>query len=565
MKPEKKIILFGAGQFGRKAVQYFGTENIAYFVDNNQKLVGSLIEEIPVISFHDLKKIHEKFQIILSVDVGTSFVLSAQLEDAGIHDYMNFLEFIKQDTVNAISPENRESIIHMENKYYSGKRVLMVAYQFPPLSGSGVFRSLKFAKYLPEFGWKPTVISTNRPRPGWNYADESLVKEIPNNMDVIRIPDKVNSLYKNVLSDYEDILLPFLRDNFHGNEEAEDLIFTLEKTKIGRAELINFPCTCLTWAYDVIQYIKNNMDIRQFHAIYTSSDPYSAHLVGAFFKREYGIPWVADYRDLWTGDPTRKMDYKKPKDKLFFYLEDAMLHQADKSITVEEHLLSDYVERFHISKENVAAITNGYDESDFSGLSTKNKHSDKFIINYSGLLHVDRNIDAVLLALRQLCDEGNMEPSCVKFCIVGDARQYNPYQEAEKYKLGSIIEQIRFSSHHEAILSNIRANILLLLVGDEDRVKFSYTGKIFDYLRSGRPILALAPTNGVVAQTLQETGHGEACLSTDLPGIKAFILQEYRKWQRGDKRELLHSPLIKRFERKNLTGQLANIFDEVCC
>ena len=94
MGGEKKIILFGAGQIGRKALSYFGRKRVHCFVDNNEKLAGSMIEDIPVVSFEALKEIYPDYQIVISMDVVKAVVVAAQLEEAGIRQYTLFMRIL---------------------------------------------------------------------------------------------------------------------------------------------------------------------------------------------------------------------------------------------------------------------------------------------------------------------------------------------------------------------------------------------------------------------------------------------------------------------------------------
>lgn len=562
MDHDKKIILFGAGQIGRKALRYFGRSRVYCFADNNEKLAGQKIYDIPVISFLQLKEVYKDYRIVISADIEKTLSIAAQFEVAGIKQYDFFLKILQmgsEEQTAEIAVQN-QSALNLEDK----NRVLMIAYCFPPLSGSGVFRSIKFAKYLPQYGWYPTVIAAGHPRPDWNYSDETLIKEIPESIPVIRIPDPVSTFQESFTAEVKKQLLDFLKNIFQESEEAYALYTSFLESKTDITKLFVFPCPALLWAYKTVQYVEATMNIHDFRVIYTTSDPYSAPLVGLYFKHKYGIPWVSDYRDQWTGDPTRSFDPSKPYDKLLFFLESILLWNADCSITPSiSGAIEDYVSRFHIPKEKIVSIANGYDEEDFAPFSAKAGRSDKFIINYSGILHVNRNIDAILVSLQELIAEGQIDLAKIQFRIVGDAREYAPETLAQKYNLESIIIQTGYITHSEAIQSNIDANLLLLLVGDEERYRHVSSGKIFDYLRCGRPILALAPSGGVVDQLLRETGHGKTFVSTQISEIKAMILQEYKKWERGEDGEFLCSPLIKQFERKHLTGKLAQIFDNL--
>ena len=189
--------------------------------------------------------------------------------------------------------------------------------------------------------------------------------------------------------------------------------------------------------------------------------------------------------------------------------------------------------------------------------------TEKFTINYSGLLYTgNRSITPVLTALQQLLAEQKMDLSTVCFRIVGYSER-DSLDVARQYGLEAIMEQTGYLSHREALLSNLNADLLLLLVGDEPKYQSVYTGKLFDYLRSGRPILALAPKGGVVDKVLRESGHGRTFRSTQTGQIKAMILREYQKWQMSDSIQLLHSPAIEKFERKVLTKRLAQVFESV--
>ena len=561
MKTDKNIILFGAGEIGRQALAYYGHARVLCFVDNDERKAGTYIDETPIISFSQLKEWYKSQPIILSMDVGNSLVVSAQLEEAGIHNFKLFLDAAQlEEPVMIPTVQNAEAL----QTAWEGKRVLMIAYQFPPLSGSGVFRSIKFAKYLPEFHWQPTVISTDRPRLGWNYSDEELLREIPSNVSVIRIPDRVGTLRGSLSGSLEDKLLSFLGNILRHSERAHNIFSSFLQTKEGRAKLMTFPCGALAWVYDVVTYIENNLDIHQFQSVYTTSAPYSAHLAGLYLKKTYGIPWIADYRDPWTASQFKEFDYKKPEDQLFFDLEDILLHAANRSIAVGEHDMQDYIERFHIPSSNLATITNGYDEEDFSALGELRERPDKFTIYYNGILHTTPAIhvfSACLKAVQELIEKGNLDVNQVRLHMVGDTQAAS--KTLENRLLNSILVHSGYLSHEQALQASQNANLLLLPIGDSPLEKFIYSGKIFDYLRSGVPILAIAPEDSVVDQVLRETRHGQTFRSTQTAEIQAFIMQEYHRWQSGEKREALHSPLIHKYERKLLTKQLASILDQV--
>lgn len=558
----RRIILFGAGTYGKRALDYFGRENIACFADNDKTKEGRRILDIPVISFQQLREIHGNYEVVISAIAEASFQIAAQLEEAGIHNYQFFLKILEGEKKFAPNPEQSFS----EKAPDGCKRLLMAAYYFPPLGGSGVFRSIKFAKYLPQFHWWPTVISTDCPPLEMSWVDGSLVQEIPAGMQVIRIPDLVYTMrMRSIPENIEAALINFLKTILQSDQEASTIVNTLSRTKTGRVKLLMFPCPALLWAYESIQYLEKYVDLSKFQAIYTTSGPYSAHLIGLYLKQKYGISWVADYRDPWTDASQEVLGIIRSNYQLLVSLERILLKEADYSIAVEEHFAQAYVERFHIPAEKIETIPNGYDEDDFSGLSVSEEQPSKFTIVYSGLLYAKSAVScfsAFLEALCQLTVEGKVDLDKIQLLMIGEMT-IEVKDLLRKYDLDSALIETGYLSHKEALQANMRANLLLSLTGESPELRFIHGGKMFDYLRSGRPILAMVPKNGVVERLLRETGHGEAFTSMEVSGIKAMILREYQAWRQGEKRELLHSPLIEQFERKNLTRKLAEILERI--
>ena len=443
-----------------------------------------------------------------------------------------------------------------------GGRVLMAAYYFPPLSGSGVFRSIRFAKYLPLFGWEPTVISTDRPPNGWNFLDKSQLSEIPKEMNVVRIPDRISTGRETTLDRSRvQSILGFLRGVLRFSPEADRIFSQISRSQEGITHLLTFPCAALAWAYDVVQYLEKHTDLEQFQVVYTTSGPASAHLIGFYLKQKHGIPWVADYRDPWTFNAYGTVyDPSNIGQRLLFELESVLLHQADCSLTVEASLVQEYVQNFGLPAEKMVSITNGYDEENFSTLNVS-AQTDRFTINYSGLLYSGhRNIEPILQAVQQLCAENKLSLSDIRFRVVGNAVPEN-VAAAQRYGLSSALVQTGYLSHRAALQSNLDSDLLLLLIGEGENLKSFYSAKIFEYLRSGKPILAIAPKGGVVEQLLLESEHGSAFSARQIPEIKAMILNEYLKWKSGRGGPLLHSPAIEKFEGKCLTRQLADVLD----
>lgn len=473
-------------------------------------------------------------------------------------------EYITEDEqlLEGIKQMRKQMASGSEEEAKKENSVLMVAYFFPPLSGSGVFRSLKFAKYLPELGWKTSVISAEEPPKGWNYRDDTMVDEIPQEVDVVRIVDEIcTQQHVEITKEKVGALVNFLKDVLKYDKEALNIMGALLANENGIKQLITFPCASLLWTWEVVKYIENNIDLNELDVIYTTSGPASPHLAGFYFNKKYGIPWVADYRDQWTENPYGIFNPADPMQMLLLRLETILLKQANCNITIEQSLIQNYINKFGLKETQMAAITNGYDEEDFGHLSFSKNKTKKFTIGYSGLLYSEqRSIVPVLNAIKELSEEGQLDINKVCVRVVGEGNEKKNRETVEDLGLTDILEQTGYVSHKEALQANLDSNLLLLLVGDEERFKPVYTGKVFDYLRSGKPVLALGPKDGAVDRLLSATGHGKTFLSTQTSEIKEMILEEYKKWLNAELNTYFVSPAIKVHERKYLTMKLADIF-----
>ncbi|MCI9576559.1 MAG: methyltransferase domain-containing protein [Clostridiales bacterium] len=439
------------------------------------------------------------------------------------------------------------------------RKVLMAAYYFPPLAGSGVYRSIKFAKYLPDYQWTPVVVSTDRPPKGWNFSDESMVGEIPEQVDVHRIPDPVNTIQGGVsfTLDYMQEVLDFLGFVLEDHPEGKRLYEKLLQSDQGRKAMLQFPCGALCWAYEASQFIERSVDFASMDVMYTTSGPSSAHLIGYYFKKKYGMPWVADFRDEWTNNPYANFDRKQPVHQLMYDLEKLILQHADCSLTISEVAVENYIRTFSIPKEKIISITNGYDEWDFRNIYFPKEKNAVFTITYSGLLYTQqRNMSPIFAAIQELIREGKIDQEKIKFRIMGSSEQDN-LSLAKKYQLEDNLHLMGYSPHQKALQLCVDSDLLLLFIGDDVRFKGVYTGKVFEYLRCGRPILALGPKNGVVDHMLRETGHGKTMTSKETKEIKEFILRHYQEWESSRENVYQISDHIQKYERRYLTGILA--------
>lgn len=452
------------------------------------------------------------------------------------------------------------------------KKVLMIAYIYPPLGGSGVQRTLKFSKYLPQFGWQPLVVCGDDPEIFATGTDDSLLADIPPEAYILRKPFISPFGLRRRVQRWSGITPKFTEiDNLQkpntstGTSSDQEINFTRRFFNLLSKPLspIEFPPidAGLYWAFSIIPLCLRIIKEQQVDLIYSSSFPYSDHLAGLILKRMTNKPWVADFRDPWSQNPaSRNKGWRRNCDII---AENWVLKQADKIIGVTPSYTKGLRELapFRQAIDSIT-IENGYDNDDFP--------RDKCIYGFHRdisnhkvtLAHVGHvyNGTAIPLfhALKELGPEGrNLE---IKF-IGGFDNKEKEWIINNDINLQIIITERL--SHDEAIKQMLLADFLLLLIGEGDRWKGHYPGKLFEYMHSGRLILMVGP-EGVTSEFLRSTGTGVYIPTNDLNAL-VNVLQEIVNFpdQYFNRHYNPQKEIIERFERRQLTSRLASVFDDL--
>lgn len=423
------------------------------------------------------------------------------------------------------------------------KRVLIITYYWPPSGGPGVQRVLKFAKYLPSFGWKPIILTVKT----GNYPtiDESLVKEIPLDCKVYKtnIFEPFN-FYKSITGKTNENIPTFVLN------KSEKESITEKLSKWIRANLF-IPDAKIGWARNIVTEGLEVIKAEKPDLIFSSSPPHSLQIGAMRLAKKTGLPWIADFRDPWT-DAFWQKDIKRNfisalVDERF---EKLVFSNASRITTVSKSIAYDISKK---SKSEVTLIPNGFDESDFNFTKT---NTNKFRITYTGTLGKSQSITGFIKSLESLPD---------KFLSLIDVNLIGSFHN-------SIIDAINSSKvrkhfnirnsipHEESIKEIINTDLLLLVIPDTPNNKGILTGKIFEYLATGNPILCYAPKDGDAAEIINETKSGSV-FSYDEDAsdfifdlINKFISNELTS---NDKNNIWN------YSRKNLTERLSAIFNEL--
>lgn len=423
----------------------------------------------------------------------------------------------------------------------SKKKVLIITYYWPPSAGSGVQRWLKFAKYLPEFGWEPIIFTPENP--DFDLQDESLLKEINPNLEVLKFP----------------IWEPYALFRSLKRDKIKDTSKVLEKKnksivdKLGIWARANFliPDPRIFWVKPSIDFLQSILTNNQIDAIITTGPPHSLHLIGRELKRKTNIFWLADFRDPWSQweflDTLPMTSFvRKKHDKL----EHSVLQEADMVTTISPTFQKDLAK---IAGKSISLLTNGFDPADLpADWNPQSKTTASIEIVYTGVIDAIRNPIPFIEAFQKVFKENNIE---AHLRFVGKvSSSVESFVNSDEW-LKKYIHFEGYVSHHEVFEYYKKANLLLLILTDTKNAKGNIPGKIFEYLATGRPVLALGDPQGDSAQILKAAPTNAVFKHTDQEGIVAFLTQ----FNPGQSLENTADSAM--YSRKNLTKTLAKLLD----
>lgn len=322
------------------------------------------------------------------------------------------------------------------------------------------------------------------------------------------------------------------------------------------------PDHCIGWVPFAYIAGKRIIAEEKIDVIYTQSGPYSDHLIGYLLKRSTGKPWVADFRDEWTQCLTLYNPLFQWQRKLNVWMEQQVLLTADRIIMPTES----YREAISClvppeMRDKFLAITNGYDQADFE--TDLLDRDDKLTFVYAGMFYGPQQPTHFLSAVRALIEEGKISPENVSLVFVGGTGGGPGLDSSNIQGLENLIKNVGLVSHREAIRFMREADVLWLIVGNQ-RGKGNIPGKVFEYVATGNPVLALVPCDGEAADLLRRTKTALAIVEPeDVYAIKEAILRLYKDWQHGELRIDPNWPEIRRYESRALTKRMTEVLEAV--
>jgi glycosyltransferase involved in cell wall biosynthesis len=420
------------------------------------------------------------------------------------------------------------------------KKVLIITYYWPPSGGAGVQRWVKFAKYLPEFGWEPVILTVDPKYAAYPVTDSSLEKEISPDLQVYRTP----------ATDYFAL---FSRDR----TKIPSAGFAINpdnslKGKISRFVRGNFfiPDPRKGWnrhAFTKASELITSMDIG--HVI-TTSPPHSTQLIGIRLKKTFpAIRWIADLRDPWTDIYYYRQFYPTfISEYIDSSFERKTLRLSDSIITVGPSMKKLFASKVSESEKKTEIITNGFDADDFAGAVA---NPGKFTIAYAGTLSDIYPLDGFLKALSRL--KAAKIEFILKF-IGGVSKKQRDLILSESIGADTIF--LPYSDHVVAIRHLRESSVLLLIIPRHHGNRSIVTGKLFEYLASGRPVICLGPADGDAAAIISRTGHGKSFSYDDSANMSDYLAE----LASGPLQTL---PAPSEYSRRQLTARLASFLQNL--
>ena len=427
------------------------------------------------------------------------------------------------------------------------KRLLIITYYWPPQGGSGVQRWLKFAKYLPDYGWEPIIFTPTNP--SFQLHDPSLLEDVRDDQLVWKTP----------IWEPHHLFYRFKGQKDLAQVNQTDILDKEKKSLLERAGLwvrgnLFVPDPRLFWVRPATRFLLRQLRTQPVDAIVTTGPPHSLHLIGKRLREKTGLPWLADFRDPWTRWVfLRSFRVSAPALFLHRRQERAVLRAADAVVTVSDALREDFEE---LGGRPVHKITNGYDEDDFA--RGPSPEPTTFLISYIGTVDHLRDPRTFLRAVRELCAEHSDFNQDVRIRFVGYLSGVLLQDMRDDSVLADKLSISQYVPHQEVLTLLQESYVQLLLLSAGPETRGILTGKFFEYLASGKRILALGRVGDEVDTTLRATRAGVLHDPNDRVGIKATLLDYYRAYQAG---EPFAPQNIRAYSRRTLTHQLANILD----
>lgn len=423
------------------------------------------------------------------------------------------------------------------------KKVLIITYYWPPSGGGGVQRWLKFAKYLPEFGWEPVIFTPENP--DFDIQDESLLKDVNSELEVIKFPIwEPYSMFAKVNKGKN------LKQGLVSSDSKKSWLTNLALFIRGNFFI---PDPRRFWVKPSVKFLSRIIEDNQINVVITTGPPHSVHLIGLGLKKKLGVKWLADFRDPWSKwDMLDQFKMTSLVRGIHRRLERKVLANADEVLTVSETWAKEfkdlYSRKYHV-------ITNGFDADDFK-VGKSEPVNDQYVVSHFGLINEFRNPVNFWKAVKKVIS--NNPERKFKINLFGTiSPEISSILELDEI-LKNVVELKSPVSHDQVLKEYQKSDVLLLLLNNTENAQGHIPGKLFEYMASGKTVLALGPVTGDSAEIINKTGIGKVLDWQDEKGLENALNEvlDGSKLTRNQE-------AIDKYTRKSLTHDLAKVLDSI--
>jgi len=418
------------------------------------------------------------------------------------------------------------------------KKVLFLTYYWPPSGKASLHFPLQLIKHLHDFGWKSTVATVAEDT--FTQRDDSLMAEIPSNVTVHKIKSfEPFNLYR----------------KFIGKKDSEPLVAseTISKEKTNLSHRISIwirmnlfiPDARIGWYPFAVNYLKKLLRCEKFDAIISVGPPHSAHLVAMRLSKLFKIPHIPIFIDPWV-DIIYYKDFKRNALTLRIdnFLEKSVLENASRIIFVTKSMRSDFIDKYSFVEKKSTVLYWGYNEENFSNIPSKDKSSEDKILLHAGNIFDNQNPKRLWKYLREKISKGEK----IKLQFVGTVSP-GIKESIIKNDLQHVTEYVGFLPYQEVISKMCEADYLLVCTTEKRHVP----GKLFEYLRSQKPILCFGDDNPEVSELIKTANAGVSLSYQDTGEIFFNDLQSFST----------NLSFSKSFDRRKAASILAEELDSL--
>lgn len=403
-------------------------------------------------------------------------------------------------------------------------------------------RWLKFVKYLPDFGIEPHVYIPENPT--YPLVDDKLVQEVTEKAIIVK--RKIKEPYA-LASIFSKGKAKKISSGIIPEKKKQSFI---EKAMLWVRGNLFIPDARVLWVKPSVQFLNKYITENQIETIITTGPPHSLHLIGLQLKNELNIHWIADFRDPWTTigyhNKLKLSNWAAKKHKL---LEKEVLSTCDEVIVTSPTTKKEFEA---ITSKPISVITNGYDVERVE----KKAMDAKFTLAHIGSLLSERNPKILWEAINEVLEENDTIARLFELKLIGAVSE-DVLLSIKESGLENFVNHIGYVSHERALQEQRCSQVLLLIEIDSEETKCIIPGKVFEYIVSERPIIAIGPEQADFASIIKETNTGKFFTYREKEAVKKHILELFNAFLKDELK--VHAVGLQKYSRKSLTSQLASM------